>query len=63
MEKALEDDAFESNEGTDGEVAKTASNRILLYLGPLFTDFVTKRHVACDQVFFITERRTYTFRV
>lgn len=40
MEKALEDDAFESNEGTEEEVAKMAStNRILLHLEPFFTDF------------------------
>ena len=40
MEKALEDDAFETNEGTEEEVAKMAStNRILLHLEPFFTDF------------------------
>ena len=63
MEKALEDDAFESNEGTDVEVAKMASNRILLALEPFFTDYITMRHVAYDQVFFMPDRRTNTFRV
>ena len=65
MEKALEDDAFETNEGTEEEVAKMAStNRILPSLEPFFHRFSSQSDtLPMSKCFFMTDRRTNTFLV